>query len=175
MIQRITKGTLRATKAWTDGLRAEDDKYVELDCELAEALANVTEGAARSTVLKVTQVETATRPSYRMTQLPCGPKPIRTISGVFGINEQIRIRISSPRKLFLNKFEFLVCSKFNHTHHVAVPVPVHVMCMKMYMCMCMCKCMKVYVSAHMYMFMTFHNSFMFFAASLRYIYIYIYM
>ena len=25
---------------------------------------------------------------------------------------------------FLNGFEFLVCSKFNHTHHVAVNVPV---------------------------------------------------
>ena len=33
------------------------NKYVELDYELAVALANVTEGAARSTVLKVTQVE----------------------------------------------------------------------------------------------------------------------
>ena len=42
-------------KAWTDGRHA-DDKCVELD-ELAVALANVTEGAARSTVLKVTQAE----------------------------------------------------------------------------------------------------------------------
>ena len=32
------------------------DKYVELDCELAVALANVTEGA-RATALRVTQVE----------------------------------------------------------------------------------------------------------------------
>ena len=36
---------------------AEDDKYGELDYELAVTLANATEGAARSTVLKVTQVE----------------------------------------------------------------------------------------------------------------------
>ena len=50
-------GTLRATEAWTDGRRAEDDKYVEQDNEVAVALANATEGAARSTVLKVTQVE----------------------------------------------------------------------------------------------------------------------
>ena len=57
LIQQITKGTLRTTKAWTDGRHAADDKYVELDCELAVALANVTEGAARSAVLKVTQVE----------------------------------------------------------------------------------------------------------------------
>ena len=49
--------TLRAT----DGGHVEDDRYVELDCELAVAVANVTEGAARSTVLKVTQVE----PSHR--------------------------------------------------------------------------------------------------------------
>ena len=41
----------------THGRHAEDDKYVELDCELAVALANATEGAARSTVLKVTQTE----------------------------------------------------------------------------------------------------------------------
>ena len=57
LIQRITKGTLRATEAWTDGRHAEDDKYVEVDYELAASLANATEGAARSTVLKVTQVE----------------------------------------------------------------------------------------------------------------------
>ena len=49
--------TLRATEAWTDGRHAEDDKNVELDYELAVALATVTEGAARSTVRKVTQVE----------------------------------------------------------------------------------------------------------------------
>ena len=67
-IQRITKGTLRATEAWTDGRHAEDDKHGELDYELAVALANATEGAARSTVLKVTQVE----PSHRTTQGYCG-------------------------------------------------------------------------------------------------------
>ena len=53
---RITKGSLRANEAWPDGRHAEDDKYVELDSELAVALVT-TEGAARSTVLKVTQVE----------------------------------------------------------------------------------------------------------------------
>ena len=37
LIQRITKGTLRATEAWTDGRYAEDDKHVELDFELAVA------------------------------------------------------------------------------------------------------------------------------------------
>ena len=53
LIQRITKGTVRATEAWTDGRHAEDEKYVELDFDMAVALANATEGAARSTVLKV--------------------------------------------------------------------------------------------------------------------------
>ena len=43
--------------AWTDGRFAEDDKHVELDYELAVAVANVTEGPARATVLKVTQTE----------------------------------------------------------------------------------------------------------------------
>ena len=57
MIQRITKGTLRATETWTDGRYAEDDQHVELDYELAVALANVTECAARATVLKLTQTE----------------------------------------------------------------------------------------------------------------------
>ena len=47
LIQRITKGTVRATETWTDGRHAEDDKHVELDYELAVALVNVTEGAAR--------------------------------------------------------------------------------------------------------------------------------
>ena len=57
LIQRITKETLRATGAWTDGRHAEDDKCAELDNEVAVGLANATEGAARSMVLKVTQVE----------------------------------------------------------------------------------------------------------------------
>ena len=51
---RITKGTLRTTEVWTDGRHAEHGKHVELDYELAVALANATEGAARATVLKVT-------------------------------------------------------------------------------------------------------------------------
>ena len=57
LIQRITKGTLLATEAWTDGRHAEDGKHVELDYELAVALANATEGAARATVLRITQTE----------------------------------------------------------------------------------------------------------------------
>ena len=56
-IQPITKGTLRATEAWTEGRSAVDDKHVELDHELAVALASVMEGAAASTVKKVTQVQ----------------------------------------------------------------------------------------------------------------------
>ena len=56
-IQQDTKGTLRATAAWTDGRRAVDDQYVELDHELAVALASVREGAAASTVMNVTQVQ----------------------------------------------------------------------------------------------------------------------
>ena len=42
-MQQITKGTLRGTEAWTNGRHATDDKFVELDCEMAVALANVTE------------------------------------------------------------------------------------------------------------------------------------
>ena len=77
LIQRITKGTLRATAAWTDGRYAEDDKHVELDYELAVALVNVTEGPARATVLKVTQTE----PSYAFVAWQAlvdgfAPKPI---------------------------------------------------------------------------------------------------
>ena len=60
VIQRITKGTLRATEAWNDGGYVEDDKNVELDYEWALALANATEGAARATVLRITQ----TKPSH---------------------------------------------------------------------------------------------------------------
>ena len=51
----MTKGTLRATEAWTDGRHAEDDKLAELVHELA--VASVTEGAARARVLKVTWAE----------------------------------------------------------------------------------------------------------------------
>ena len=57
LIQQITEGTLRAIEAWTDGRHATDDKYVELDYALAAAVVNATDGAARSTVLKVTQVQ----------------------------------------------------------------------------------------------------------------------
>ena len=57
LLQRITKGTLGATEAWTDGRHAEDDKHVEVDYELAVALANATEGAARATVLRISQTE----------------------------------------------------------------------------------------------------------------------
>ena len=46
-----------ATEAWTDGRYAEDDKHVELDYELAVALANATEDPARAAVLKVTETE----------------------------------------------------------------------------------------------------------------------
>ena len=70
LIQRITKEMLRATEAWTDGRHAEHDKYAELDYELAVALANATEVAAGSTVLKATKVE----PSRGTTQLlRCNP------------------------------------------------------------------------------------------------------
>ena len=65
LIQRITKETLRATEAWTDGRHAEHDKYAELVYELAVPLANATAVAARSTVLKATKVE----PSHGTTQL----------------------------------------------------------------------------------------------------------
>ena len=57
LVQLIAQGTLRTTQAWTDGRHAVDDKYVELDYELAVALANVAEGLSRSTVLKVTEVD----------------------------------------------------------------------------------------------------------------------
>ena len=40
LIRRITKGTLRATEAWTGGRYAADGKYIELDYELVVALAN---------------------------------------------------------------------------------------------------------------------------------------
>ena len=86
LIQRITKGTLRATEACTDGRYAEDDKNVALGCELAVALASVTDGAARATVLKVTQTEpshgswhgkhwlTATRPRDIKREFLTGPR-----------------------------------------------------------------------------------------------------
>ena len=35
LIQRITKGTLRATEVWTDGPHAEDNKHVELDYDMS--------------------------------------------------------------------------------------------------------------------------------------------
>ena len=47
MTQQVTRGTLRATEAWTDGRHAADDKHVELNYELAVALATVTEGCSK--------------------------------------------------------------------------------------------------------------------------------
>ena len=43
--RKLIQRTIRATETWTDGRYAEDDKYVELDYQLAVALVNVTEGA----------------------------------------------------------------------------------------------------------------------------------
>ena len=46
------------------------------------------------------------------------------------------------RDFFFERFEFLVCSKFNHTHHVAVHVPVlwpvcaHTIPFRMLWCFC---------------------------------------
>ena len=45
------------TEVCTDNQHDEDEKFVELEYELTVTLANVTEGAARATVLKVTQTE----------------------------------------------------------------------------------------------------------------------
>ena len=72
----------QAAEAWTDGRHAADDNFDELDYELAVALFNVTECAARSTVLKITQGEPShgfvawqalvdgLRPRHRTTQQP---------------------------------------------------------------------------------------------------------
>ena len=57
LMQRITKGTLSATEVWTDGRHAEDDKRGELVYELVAPATGTEEGAARSTVLKVTPME----------------------------------------------------------------------------------------------------------------------
>ena len=59
--QRITTGTVRVTEVWTDNRHDDDEQLVELDCEMAVTLTNVTEGAARTTVLTITQTE----PSHR--------------------------------------------------------------------------------------------------------------
>ena len=67
LIQWITKGTLKTTEAWIDGSHAVDDKYLELDHELAVALANVTEGAARP--LKWSQVTGSWHGKHRLTAL----------------------------------------------------------------------------------------------------------
>ena len=47
---------LRATEAWTEVFTLKTKNF-ELDYELAVALPSVTETAARSTLLKVTQAE----------------------------------------------------------------------------------------------------------------------
>ena len=72
--------------------------------------------------------------------LPCGPKPIRTMSRVFGINQQIRIRFSSLRNFFLNDSNFwcvqssITC---NETVHVLVlwPVCTHAIPFRMLWCL----------------------------------------
>ena len=53
-----------------------------------------------------------------------GPTPIRTISGVLELISRFEFEFCRPGNFFSERFEFLVCSKFNHTHHVAVHVPV---------------------------------------------------
>ena len=79
LIQRITKGTLRATETWTDGRYAEDDKHAELDHELAVVLANAAEGPARATVLKVTQTAESWVRGMASTGLLAGRPNLRLI------------------------------------------------------------------------------------------------
>ena len=70
LIQQITKGTLRATEAWTDGRHDEDGRHIELDYEVAVSLADATEGSA-SQVMGLWHGKhwsTAMRPSRRTTQ-----------------------------------------------------------------------------------------------------------
>ena len=73
LIQRIMRGTFRATEAWTDGRHAEDDRY-----------------HARRNQLERFRVflELMTRCEFEFRR----------------------------RGNFFEGFEFLVCSKFNHTH-----------------------------------------------------------
>ena len=125
MIQRITKGTLRATEAWTDGRHAEDDKYVELDYELAVALVNVTEGAARATVLKVTKTEpshgfvaslaTLTAWSLKVAECEHQFKVIDEAQKIFVVREMMpkdvnREFLTGPRKIdeIMEKLEIIV-------------------------------------------------------------------
>ena len=51
------QGPVRVAVVWTDNRRSKDEKFVEIEYEVAVALANLTDGAARSTVLKVTRKE----------------------------------------------------------------------------------------------------------------------
>ena len=70
----LNRKQCRATEAWTDGRYAEDHKHVELDNELAVTSANVTEGAARATVLKVTQTGRVTGSWHGKHWLTAAPK-----------------------------------------------------------------------------------------------------
>ena len=97
LIQRIMRGTSRATEAWTDGRHAEDDRY-----------------HARRNQLERFRVflELMTRFEFEFRR----------------------------RGNFFEGFEFLVCSKFNHTHHLAVnvhvlwPVCTHTIPLRMLLC-----------------------------------------
>ena len=75
---------LRTTEAWTDGRHAEDDKNVELDSELAVALANATEGAGSSTVLKVTQVEPSHELGAWQALVACDAQEVQGCEGAEG-------------------------------------------------------------------------------------------
>ena len=79
------EGTLRATKALTDGRHAEDDKDGELDYEFGSG-QSATEGAVRSTVLKVTSVE------------PRGPRVRGMASAPMEIGMRRRSRWNDPAK-----------------------------------------------------------------------------
>ena len=51
---------------------------------------------------------------YAALQYYSRPKPIRTISGFLELISRFEFDFSSLRNFFV-RFEFLVCSKFNHT------------------------------------------------------------
>ena len=60
----VTKGTATVTEVWTGNRHSIDEPFAEIGCKHAVSLANVTEGPAMSTVLKVTQMERSLEDGY---------------------------------------------------------------------------------------------------------------
>ena len=101
--KKVCVNSNKARKRW-------DSKYIQERRRFLPNKARIEEKKSR---LEILTREECTKHLGQM--ITMRPEKTNDFGWVFGINYQIRIRFSSLRNFFFERFEFLVCSKFKHT------------------------------------------------------------